>query len=101
MAGAGAVALLLSAHLPAVPLANRLVLAPPEDGEGDSPLPGAGTAASLLGQVGTTATMLGLAGTARFGGRRVDVVTEGALIPAGTAVQVVEVEGTRVVVRPV
>jgi len=42
--------------------------------------------------------MLRPAGTAKFGDRYIDVVTEGDFIPPGTPVQVVEVEGTRIVV---
>jgi membrane-bound serine protease (ClpP class) len=45
--------------------------------------------------------MLRPAGTAKFGDRYVDVVTEGDFIPPGTSIQVVEVEGTRIVVKHV
>jgi membrane-bound ClpP family serine protease len=34
-------------------------------------------------------------------GERVDVVTEGGLVKRGTRVRVIDVEGNRVVVRPV
>jgi membrane-bound serine protease (ClpP class) len=40
-------------------------------------------------------------GTANINGQRVDVVTEGGLIERGTAVKVVAVEGSRIVVRAV
>ncbi len=53
----------------------------------------------LLHQTGTAFTQLRPAGTAVINGRRVDVVTEGQLIERGTPVQVVAVEGMRVVVR--
>ncbi len=53
----------------------------------------------LLGQRGTALTTLRPAGTVEIGGRRVDVVTEGEFIPAGSPVEVVGVETTRVVVR--
>lgn len=55
--------------------------------------------ASLVGQEGTTLTVLRPAGTAQFGNLKVDVVTEGEFLPAGVSVRVVQVEGTRVVVR--
>ena len=53
----------------------------------------------LVGQSGTAHTALRPAGVAMIAGQRVDVVTEGALIERGEAVQVVAVEGMRVVVR--
>jgi len=53
----------------------------------------------LVGQSGVAFTQLRPSGTALIQGRRVDVVTEGALIEKGTAVRVVAVEGMRVVVR--
>ena len=55
----------------------------------------------LLGKVGTATSMLGFAGRAIFTDRYVDVVTEGEFIPPGTLVQVIEVEGTRIVVKRV
>ncbi|UVI32135.1 NfeD family protein [Paenibacillus spongiae] len=54
---------------------------------------------TLLGKVGETLTPLRPAGTARIGDERIDVVTNGEFIAAGTQVEVVKVEGTRVVVR--
>jgi membrane-bound serine protease (ClpP class) len=53
----------------------------------------------LVGQRGIAYTQLRPSGTALINGQRVDVVTEGALIPKGTPVRVVTVEGMRVVVR--
>ncbi len=50
---------------------------------------------------GTAVTPLRPAGTAEFAGDRVDVVSEGGFIPAGTHVRVVLVEGGRVVVRAI
>ena len=104
MAGAGVLAFLLSRYLPKIPYANRLMLVPPEDRpevEELPALPGVEAAVSLLGQVGTATSMLRPAGTAKFGDRYVDVVTEGDFIPPGTSIQVVEVEGTRIVVKRV
>ncbi|MDB6123954.1 MAG: protease/transporter [Pedosphaera sp.] len=53
----------------------------------------------LLNQTGTAYTQLRPAGTAVIGDRRIDVVTEGQLIEKGTPIQVVAVDGMRVVVR--
>ncbi len=98
-------AFLLARYLPNIPYANRLMLVPPTEkpgAEAEPPvLPGAALAASLLGAVGTAVTVLRPAGTVRFGDQYIDVVTEGGYIPAGARVQVVEVEGTRIVVKEV
>lgn len=51
------------------------------------------------GAVGEASTALRPSGTARIGGRRVDVVTEGAFIEAGARIVVVQTDGMRVVVR--
>ncbi|MEI7026687.1 NfeD family protein [Paenibacillus sp. y28] len=53
----------------------------------------------LFGQHGLTITPLRPSGTAVIGRERVDVVTDGEFIPAGTRVGVVRLEGIRVVVR--
>lgn len=56
---------------------------------------------SLQGKSGTAHTQLRPAGTAMIDGKRVDVVTEGGIIPKGSEIKVVAVEGYRVVVRKV
>lgn len=53
----------------------------------------------LVGQAGRALTPLRPSGTAVINGQRVDVVTEGGMIDRGTPVQVVAVEGMRVIVR--
>jgi membrane-bound serine protease (ClpP class) len=55
--------------------------------------------AELVGQQGSALTALRPAGTAEIGGERLDVVTEGEFIPAGTAVVVTRSDGYRHVVR--
>ncbi|WP_029631920.1 NfeD family protein [Zavarzinella formosa] len=104
-AGSVLLAFFVSRFLPKIPYANRLMLVPPEDkidADADSsPLPGVDSYIALLGQVGTTTSMLRPAGMAKFADRYVDVISEGDFIDAGTPVQVVEVEGTRVVVKRV
>ena len=52
-----------------------------------------------LGEKGVTKTALRPAGKAQFGDKRVDVLAESGMIDADTTVQVVKVEGSRVVVR--
>lgn len=54
-----------------------------------------------LGQIGSAVTLLRPSGTAEFDGVRLSVVSEGEFIAQGTAVQVVMVQGSRIVVRSV
>lgn len=98
MAAGCALAWIAAAHLPELPIANRLVLTPPAERTEEDAEPG-DAANRLLGQTGVTLSLLGFAGKAQIAGQRVDVVTDGECVPPGTAVRVVEVEGTRVVVR--
>lgn len=53
----------------------------------------------FVGRVGTTVTALRPSGTAEVEGIRLAVVSEGDFVPAGAPVQVVLVQGSRVVVR--
>ncbi|MBI1388484.1 MAG: hypothetical protein GC154_08550 [bacterium] len=56
--------------------------------------------AALVGLRGVARSALRPAGAAEIEGQRIDVVSEGGFIPVHTAVEVVKVEGRRVVVRP-
>ena len=53
----------------------------------------------FLGQRGIAVTLLRPSGTAEFEGVRLPVVSDGEFVPPGTAVQVVTVQGNRIVVR--
>ncbi len=55
---------------------------------------------SLLGAEGIARSTLRPAGVAEFGRERVDVLTEGDFVPAGTPVRVTRVEGARIFVQP-
>lgn len=59
------------------------------------------TVAHILssGESGVAESFLRPAGIARFGDRRVDVVSEGDFIEKGTSVEIVRADGNRVVVR--
>jgi membrane-bound serine protease (ClpP class) len=96
-------ALVIARYLPNIPYVNRLVLAPPTESpaavEEKPALPGVEEAAALLGAIGTAATPLRPAGMAQFGDRYVDVITEGGYVEPGARVQVIEVEGNRIVVK--
>ena len=83
---------------PHTPVGKRLILKSElsiEDGFQSADV----TLEQLAGQEGVTITMLRPVGVARFGDRRVDVVTDGELIEKGERVLVIEVEGSRVVVE--
>jgi membrane-bound serine protease (ClpP class) len=73
---------------------KRMILATDE-----ATAPGAGDAGVSVGAVGTAITPLHPAGTAEVAGRRVSVVTAGEFVESGTPVEVVTVEGARIVVR--
>lgn len=53
-----------------------------------------------LGKRGRASTPLHPAGIAEIDGRRLDVVSEGELVDAGQLIEVVRVDGNRIVVRP-
>ncbi len=93
----GAVVLLRLGHR--APMWRRLALS-------ESETPDRGYVATenlreLEGQRGIVQSTLRPAGTAKFGARRVDVVSEGGFIPRDTEVEVIRVEGRRIVVREV
>ncbi len=56
---------------------------------------------SLRGAIGTAASYLRPSGIATIGGERIDVLTEGEFIQAGTPIRVTRVEGARIFVEPV
>ncbi len=56
---------------------------------------------ALVGRAGFATSYLRPAGVASFDGKRVDVLTEGDFVPAGSPVRVNRVEGSRVFVRSV
>jgi membrane-bound serine protease (ClpP class) len=55
---------------------------------------------ALLGRTGIASSYLRPAGVATIDGQRVDVLTEGEFVTAGTAVRVTRVEGARIFVCP-
>jgi membrane-bound serine protease (ClpP class) len=96
LAMAGALALLR--FLPQLPFGRHLVL--------DAGMPATLGYVSaperdsrLLGQTGTALSPLRPAGIATIDGVRVDVVSDGGFIEAGTPIEVTRVEGNRVVVQ--
>ena len=93
----------LARYLPRVPVANQMFLdaetAQSQNLEAGAPV--VGDAPVWVGAQGVSQTVLRPAGKALIDGQRFDVVTEGDMIDSGVDVQVVRVEGNRVVVRAV
>jgi membrane-bound serine protease (ClpP class) len=93
-----AVALAMLRVLPRLPLGRRLVLETEMAAD-------AGYASAperdrrWLGQHGTAASPLRPAGLANLAGERVDVVSEGEFIDTGEPIEVIRVDGNRIVVR--
>jgi membrane-bound serine protease (ClpP class) len=98
------IAVSIARYLPHIPYASRLVLAPPDD-QGETSTqegtPEGRKAAALLGAIGVAATLLRPAGKAQFGEDFLDVVAEGDFVEAGSRVQVIEIEGNRIVVKEI
>ncbi|MFM8892469.1 MAG: NfeD family protein, partial [Planctomycetia bacterium] len=92
--GVSVLAVLVRRWLPAAPVLRNVLLEPPPSEEFDDT-----AGVELVGREGTTTTRLAPAGKARIGGELVDVTTDGQLVEPGQRVRVVEVRGTRVVVR--
>ncbi|MFT3881386.1 MAG: NfeD family protein [Gemmatales bacterium] len=88
--------------LPSLPMFHWLMLPPPDEETSDAAggLPPA-SSPSLLGAVGTAVTELRPVGRACFGDDYIDVTTESGFVDAGRRVQIIEIDGLRVVVKPV
>jgi membrane-bound serine protease (ClpP class) len=56
---------------------------------------------ALLGRIGLATSYLRPAGVATVDGKRVDVLTEGDFVPAGSPIRVSRVEGARIFVQPI
>ncbi|MBM3996606.1 MAG: hypothetical protein FJ303_21000 [Planctomycetes bacterium] len=101
LAIAGATALTWA--LPTIPFLNAMVLKPPsepsEEAAPDSMVKSG--IVELLGAIGVAVTPLKPSGKAQFGAQFLDVIAEGTYINPGTHVQVIEIEGTRIVVKEV
>jgi membrane-bound serine protease (ClpP class) len=101
----GVGAFTLGKFLPSFPVFRRLVLVPePATGSGEDfakPAldPSETPLLFLLGERGRTTTVLRPTGKARFGDFLADVTADGFYIEANTPVEVVEVRGSKVIVK--
>ena len=99
-----AAGVVLSRFLPALPWLNRMILTPPgyvAEGLRLRPelLETAAAGAARIGDVGRTVSPLRPAGKVQLGEQMLDVVSEGGWVAVGQTVEVVQIEGNRVVVR--
>jgi len=92
------VSLALLRLLPRLPFGRRLVLDTELDVEGGYASPPASDR-RWIGKGGTAASALRPAGVAHLDDERVDVVSDGEFIDAGEPIEVVRVDGNRIVVR--
>jgi membrane-bound ClpP family serine protease len=102
-AGLIVAAVLLRRWLPRAPVLERMMLEPPmgEEAETIRRREALVDLHGLLGARGATTTRLNPAGKARFGDLLVDVIADGEAIDRGTTIEVIEVRGSRVLVREV
>ncbi len=110
LVGVGVLAAVLARYFPSLPLFNRLILkAEPWTGVEDEESPdrpaapeGYESLAFLIGETGRTTTPLRPTGKARFGGGLViDVSSTAGYVEPDSLVEVVDVQGPRVVVKKV
>lgn len=102
-------AIVMSRFLPSLPILNHMVLSPPTADGAPASEPRLRPASSsslhpgnpsdLVGQTGTASSILRPSGKAQIADRFVDVVSDGPYIPQGSRIEVVEVNGNRIVVR--
>ncbi len=84
-----------------IPLFNSMMLEPPTSKDQFGAGRDESTSGTWVGQQGTTITQLIPAGKAKLGGRILDVISEGTVIEPQTEIEVVEVMGNRIVVKPI
>lgn len=104
--GVTAGAVLLARYLPGIPVFNRLILKPepwgepaPADPAAKPLMEGYESLAFLIGETGRTTSPLRPTGKARFGNLLIDVTADNFYIEPDSLVEVVDVHGTRVIVK--
>jgi membrane-bound serine protease (ClpP class) len=99
-------AVVLGRYFPSLPLFNRIVLKPEPIGEPEDPtakpsLSGEPSYLFLIGETGRTTSPLKPTGKARFGELLLDVTADGFYIDPNSLVEVVDVQGSRIIVKRV
>ncbi len=105
LCGVGTAVVMVGRYLPAIPFLNRMVLQPdtPESADPNAKpnFDDDVSYAYLMGETGRSATVLRPAGKARFGELLLDVTADGDYIEPDKLVEVVDVQGNRIVVKRV
>jgi membrane-bound serine protease (ClpP class) len=106
LAAVGGGAMVLAQYFPSMPLFRRLVLKPePWTGADQADptvkpaLEGYESLAYLIGETGRTTTVLRPTGKARFGELLLDVTADGFFIEPDSLIEVVDVQGSKVIVK--
>jgi len=99
LTGAVIAAAVLARYLPKVPVAGRLVLAPPVVAKASPATEDAEIHGVRSGQVGKVVQTCRPVGKVQVGGILCDAVADGAFLPAGRTVVVLRNEGNRLVVE--
>ncbi len=104
----GGCAVVLARYFPSLPFFNRLVLKPEpwtrveaEDSLGRPVVEGYESLAILVGETGRTTSPLRPTGKAQFGGLLIDVTADRAFVETDSLVEVIDVQGPRVIVKRV
>jgi membrane-bound serine protease (ClpP class) len=104
----GGCAVVLARYFPSLPFFNRLVLKPEpwtrveaEDSLGRPVVEGYESLAILIGETGRTTSPLRPTGKAQFGGLVIDVTADRAFVESDSLVEVIDVQGPRVIVKRV
>lgn len=97
-----AVAAFLIKWWPKTPIGRRILNLPPLAQDSSEPADREATSsqAELIGQVGRARTKMLPSGVVQVAGRTFDAVSEGVPIDRGEQVEVIQVRGNRIIVRP-
>jgi membrane-bound serine protease (ClpP class) len=87
-------------YWPETPMGRRLLLGVPKSEEVLPDSPQRQRLRQLVGHIGVARTMMMPSGAIEIDGHTVDALSEGIPIEPGQTIEVIEVRGTRVVVRP-
>jgi membrane-bound serine protease (ClpP class) len=108
LAAVAGCAVVLARYFPSLPLFNRLILKPEpwtvveaEDAQGRPVAEGYESLTFLIGETGRTTSPLRPTGKARFGNMLIDVTAAGVFVETDHLVEVVDVQGSRVIVKQV
>jgi membrane-bound serine protease (ClpP class) len=88
-------------YWPRTPMGRRFMLRGPEEDATVATMPTNLELEQLRGRVGRALAPLRPAGVADFDGKRIDVLTEGMMVEAGTWLRVIDVRAGRVIVRAI